>query len=86
MFVPIFMSFGIENSSQHSALISLLKLYFILFCDPRVSTRGIASIINWTLGTNFSEILIKILTFSFKKMHFKVSSTKWRPFVSAFMC
>ena len=32
------------------------------------------------LGTNFSEILIKILTFSFKKMRLKVSSAKWRPF------
>ena len=32
------------------------------------------------LGTNFSEILIKILTFSFKKMRLKVSSGKWRPF------
>ena len=35
------------------------------------------------LGTNFSEILIGIQTFSFKKMHFKMSSAKWRPFVSA---
>ena len=32
------------------------------------------------LGTNFSEILIEILTFSFKKMHLKMSSGKWRPF------
>ena len=32
------------------------------------------------LGTNFSEILIKILTFSFKKMRLKVSSAKRRPF------
>ena len=32
------------------------------------------------LGTNFSEILIEFLTFSFTKMHFKVSSAKWRPF------
>ena len=32
------------------------------------------------LGTNFSEILIKILLFSFKKMHLKVSSAKRRPF------
>ena len=32
------------------------------------------------LGTNFSEILIEILIFSFKKMCFKVSSAKWRPF------
>ena len=33
-----------------------------------------------TLGTNFSEILIEITTFSFKKMHLKVSSEKRRPF------
>ena len=32
------------------------------------------------LGTNFSEILIEIHTFSFNKMHLKMSSTKWRPF------
>ena len=32
------------------------------------------------LGTNFIEILIKILTFSFKKMRLKVSSAKRRPF------
>ena len=33
-----------------------------------------------TLGTNFSEISIGILTFSFKKMHLKMLSAKWRPF------
>ena len=32
------------------------------------------------LGTNFSEILFGIQTFSFKKMLFKMSSAKWRPF------
>ena len=32
------------------------------------------------LGTNFSETLSKILTFSLKKMRFKVSSAKWWPF------
>ena len=32
------------------------------------------------LGTNFGEILIEILTFSFKKMHLKVSSAKRQPF------
>ena len=31
------------------------------------------------LGINFREILIEILTFSFKKMHLKMSSGKWRP-------
>ena len=32
------------------------------------------------LGTNFSEILNKIHTFSFKKMRLKMLSGKWRPF------
>ena len=32
------------------------------------------------LGTHFSEILIRIHKFSFKKMHLKMSSAKWRPF------
>ena len=32
------------------------------------------------LGTNFSEILIGIQTFSYKKMHLKMASVKWRPF------
>ena len=31
------------------------------------------------LGINFSEILVRIQTFSFKKMHLKMSSGKWRP-------
>ena len=38
------------------------------------------------LGTNFSEILIEILTFSFKKMCLKVSSANSGHFVSASMC
>ena len=33
-----------------------------------------------TLGTIFSEILIKIQKFSFMKMHLKISSAKLRPF------
>ena len=32
------------------------------------------------LDTNFNEFLIEIDKFSFKKMHFKMSSGKWRPF------
>ena len=32
------------------------------------------------LGTNISEILLEIHTFSFKKMHLKMSSAKRRPF------
>ena len=32
------------------------------------------------LGANLDKILIKIHTFSFKNMHLKMSSGKWRPF------
>ena len=41
--------------------------------------------ISWTgpLRTNVSEILIKIHTFSFKKMHLELSSGKWWPFYLA---
>ena len=38
----------------------------------------------WPFGTNLSEI--EIHTFSFKKMHLKMSSRKWQPFVSASIC
>ena len=32
------------------------------------------------LGTNFSEMLIEIHTFSFKEFHLKMLSGKWQPF------
>ena len=32
------------------------------------------------LGTNFSEISFGIQTSSFKKIHLKMASAKWRPF------
>ena len=38
------------------------------------------------LRTNFSEILIEILTPSLKKMGLKVLSTKWRPFCLSLQC
>ena len=41
------------------------------------TNAGILLIGPW--GTNFSEILIGIQTFSFKKMHLKMSSAKWCP-------
>ena len=43
-----------------------------------INNAGLLSI--GPLGTNFSEILIKIQNFSFTKMHLKLSSAKWRPF------
>ena len=42
------------------------------------TNAGILSI--GPFGTNFNEISIEIQTFSFKNMHFKKSSAKWRPF------
>ena len=39
-----------------------------------------------TLGKNFSENLSDIHTFSFKTMHLKMSSPKWRQFVSVSVC
>ena len=42
------------------------------------TNAGILLIGPW--GTNFCEILIGIQAFSFKKMHLKLSSAKWRPF------
>ena len=66
----------------------------IIVSDNGLSTGRRQAII-WTnagisligpLGTNFSEMLIKIQAFSFKKMRLKVSSAKWRSFVSTLMC
>ena len=37
-----------------------------------------------SLATQFFEILIKLHTFSFKKMHLILLSAKWRPFCLAF--
>ena len=42
--------------------------------------RNTGILLNWTLGTNFSEILSKIDTFSFKQMRLKMSSGKWQPY------
>ena len=40
----------------------------------------------WPLRTNFSEILIEIQMFSFRKMHLKTSSAKWQPILSHPQC
>ena len=51
----------------------------IIWTNARILLTG-------PMETNFSEILIGIQTFSFKKMYLKMSSAKWRPFFSASMC
>ena len=50
-----------------------------ILCQAIISSKaGLLSI--GPLGTNFSEISIKILNSSFTKKHLKKSSAKWRPF------
>ena len=48
-------------------------------CQAIIWTNGGILLIR-NLETNFSEILSEIYTFSFKKIHLKMSSRKWRPF------
>ena len=40
----------------------------------------------WPLGTNFSENVIGIQIFALKKMHLKMSFTKWHPFCLGLNC
>ena len=67
--------------------ISISKLTIIGSNNGLSPSRGQAII--WTnggillirsIGTNFSEIVSKIYTFSFKKIHLEMASGKWRPF------
>ena len=43
-------------------------------------SKPMLGFVNSTFRNNFSEILIVIHIFSFKKMHLKTSSMKWQPF------
>ena len=54
------------------------RLWLVAWSAIISTNAGILSI--GPLGTNFNEVLIKIHTFSFKKIHWKMSSGKWRPF------
>ena len=46
---------------------------------PAITWTNAGILLIGPLGTNFSEILIGIQIFSFKKIHLKMSSGKWRP-------
>ena len=61
--------------------ICVIKLTIIGSDNGLAPTRQTAGIlVIGPLGTNFSEISIDIHTFSFKEMHLKMPSAKWRPF------
>ena len=53
--------------------LSLGRRQVIIWTSARILLIG-------PLRTNFSQILIEIHTFSFKKMHLKMSSVKWHPY------
>ena len=65
---------GYLRQSTRSSLIQMTA------CLNGIKTTGALLL----LGTNFSEIHIKMQNFLFKKILFEVSSAKWRPFAS--MC
>ena len=48
--------------------------------DKAVSWTNAGMLSIWALENNFSEISIEIRTFPFKKMYYKMASSKWRPF------
>ena len=79
---------GWENGlspDRHQAIISTndgVFFFFFFAVKDRVLTPFLVIdgvLLIRTLGTNFTEILIEIHTFSFNKMHLKMSSGKWRP-------
>ena len=85
---PSIYSYGARG--QHIQVNSLRPsdAYITIIASDNGLSPGRRQAIIWTsagilligpLGTNFSEIFIEIITFSFKKMRLKVSSAKWRP-------
>ena len=62
---------------------SVSSLVQIMACrqsSPTIIWTNVEILLIGPLCTYFSEILIGIQTFSFKKLHFKMSSAKWRLF------
>ena len=89
-----FTEIGFRRILLNKNLYSLIKLHLFLTHWGRVTYTCVSKVTIigsdiWTnagilltgpLRTNFSEILIEIQTFSFKKIHMKMSSGKWGPF------
>ena len=60
-----------------------MDAFLAYFVTPVVQHGASLVLLIVPLGTNVSEISIRIQIFSFKKMHLKISSAKWRPFCLA---
>ena len=72
--VPVWCAYMCQWSNHH---------WFIKCLSPRrqaIIWTNAGILLIRPFETNFSGILIKIHTFSFKKIHLKMSSGKWRPF------
>ena len=75
----------IQMSSQRRIKYSGTNIYLTLgllatWPAPSHYLNKCWHIVNWTLRNKLQWNFIEILRFSFKKMHLKVSSAKWRPF------
>ena len=88
MFLPLIREIGCLT---HGSRVTHICVGDLTICgsDDGLSPARRRQAIIWTnagglligpLGTNFSEILIKIHTLLFKKMHLKMLSVKWQPF------
>ena len=69
--------------SKQQRFISVLFWAVLVLSWLNSLKPGGAYICRWTgfgFGTNFLGILIKMETFSLRKMHLKMSSAKWQPF------
>ena len=84
----------IIKNSNHPVIYTLMTIPLRLSKLTIIGSNNVVSpgqhqAIIWTsawllsvgaLGTNFSEISIKLQNFSFTKTHLNISSAKWRPF------
>ena len=71
---------AIEAEWRIYAWVNLPSLVQIMTCRlVGAKSTNVWILLIGPIGTNISEILIKICTFSFKKMHLKMSSGIWQP-------
>ena len=85
----IYAWFGISQLTHRGRVTHICVSKLTIIGSDNGLSPGRRQAIIWTndgilsigpLGTHFGEILSETRTFSFKKMHLKISSGKWRPF------
>ena len=75
-------SFHWINCSIHGKLIG--RVWRIYAWRQAINWTNAGKLLLWHLGTNSSEIVIEIHTFSVKYKSLKLSSVNWRPFCLGF--